>query len=159
MTTLSTAVIPLLENHLRKVRVLHEQDLERGHGEVYLPHALERKYPSAAKKWGWQYVFPARDVCKDPLSGVVRRHHVDPAVVTRRCVHNDDLHARATARWPRCPQPIGRSESRRRFLRLRTRFPRAVERSVFGDSNVSQTGNQKFSSALARVGQLFTAAI
>ena len=65
------------------MRVLHEQDLAEGHGEVYLPYALERKYPSAAKELGWQYFFPSRSLSTDPLSGVVRRHHVDPTVVNR----------------------------------------------------------------------------
>ncbi len=45
VTPLSGALIPLLENHLQKVKVMHEQDLAAGRGAVYLPHALERKYP------------------------------------------------------------------------------------------------------------------
>jgi integrase len=82
-TTLSTSLIPLLENQLRRVKAFHEQDLAAGHGAVYLPYALERKYPGAARDWSWQYLFPAREVSTDPLSGVVRRHHVDPAVVNK----------------------------------------------------------------------------
>ncbi len=82
-TTLSAGLIPLLENHLQKVKVLHDQDLAAGHGAVYLPYALERKYPNAAREWSWQYLFPARDVSTDPLAGIVRRHHVDPAVVNK----------------------------------------------------------------------------
>ena len=82
-TTLSALLVPLLENHLLKVKVLHDQDLAAGYGAVYLPYALERKYPNAAREWGWQYLFPARDRSTDPLSGVVRRHHVDPAVVNK----------------------------------------------------------------------------
>ena len=82
-TTLSASLIPLLENHLRRVKAIHDRDLAAGHGAVYLPYALERKYPNAATDWSWQYVFPAREVSTDPLSGVVRRHHVDPAVVNK----------------------------------------------------------------------------
>jgi integron integrase len=82
-TTLSAAVIPLLQNNLLRAKAWHEQDLAAGHGAVYLPYALERKYPNAAREWGWQYVFPAREVSTDPLTGVVRRHHVDPAVVNK----------------------------------------------------------------------------
>ena len=74
---------PLLQNHLAGVKTLHQQDLAQGHGEVYLPHALARKYPAAAKEWGWQYVFPARDLSVDPRSGVTRRHHVDPSVINK----------------------------------------------------------------------------
>ena len=82
-TTLSVAVMPLLQNHLLRVKALHEQDVAAGQGAVYLPYALERKYPNAAREWGWQYLFPARNVSMDPLTGVMRRHHVDPAVVNK----------------------------------------------------------------------------
>ncbi len=77
-TTFPESIIPLLENHLAKVKILHEQDLAQGHGEVYLPYALGRKYRNAGIEWGWQYVFPSRNVSKDPGSGKIRRHHVDP---------------------------------------------------------------------------------
>src|SRR5919106_744911 len=68
-TTFPATLIPLLQNHLAGVRTLHQQDLVQGYGEVYLPHALARKYPATAKEWGWQYVFPARDLSLDPRSG------------------------------------------------------------------------------------------
>jgi integron integrase len=83
LTTLSAGLIPLLQNQLQTVKVLHEQDQAAGNGAVYLPYALARKYPNAAKEWGWQYLFPARETSTDPLSGMVRRHHVDPAVVNK----------------------------------------------------------------------------
>ncbi len=83
VTTFPASIIPLLENHLAKVRVLHDRDLADGHGEVYLPHALNRKYPGAGKEWGWQYMFPSRDLSTDPLTGTVRRHHVDPSVINK----------------------------------------------------------------------------
>jgi integron integrase len=82
-TTLPASLIPPLQDQLRRVKGFHEQDLAAGHGAVYLPYALERKYPGAARDWCWQYLFPARDVSTDPRSGVVRRHHVDPAVVNK----------------------------------------------------------------------------
>lgn len=43
---------------------------------MYLPYALERKYPKANREWGWQYVFPAANRSVEPLSGIVRRHHI-----------------------------------------------------------------------------------
>jgi integron integrase len=82
-TTFPATLTPLLQNHLAGVRTLHQQDLAQGHGEVYLPHALERKYPHAPKEWGWQYVFPARDLSVDPRAGVTRRHHIDPRVINK----------------------------------------------------------------------------
>ena len=57
--TFPKKIMPLLENHLAKVLIIHNQDLEDGHGKVYLPHALERKYTKANKEWNWQYVFPS----------------------------------------------------------------------------------------------------
>ena len=58
ITTFPISVIPLLQNHLAKVRVIHNRDLDQGYGEVYMPNALARKYPNAPKEWNWQYVFP-----------------------------------------------------------------------------------------------------
>jgi integron integrase len=52
-TTFPATLTPLLQNHLARVKTLHQQDLAQGHGEVYLPHALARKYPHTAKAWGW----------------------------------------------------------------------------------------------------------
>jgi integron integrase len=83
VTTFAASLIPLLENHLKKVKVMHDQDLAAGHGTVYLPHALARKYPNAAREWGWQYIFPARNVSVDPRGGLVRRHHVEPSVINK----------------------------------------------------------------------------
>ena len=57
-----------LREHLQKVKIIHQQDLSEGFGEVYLPYSLERKYPGASKEWGWQYVFPSRKRSMDPRS-------------------------------------------------------------------------------------------
>lgn len=83
VTMLPTMLIEPLGLHLKRVRELHEQDVAEGYGEVYLPYALERKYPNAAREWGWQYVFPSRTRSVDPRSGVVRRHHVQDQAIQR----------------------------------------------------------------------------
>ncbi len=69
--------------HLKKVKALHDKDLKEGYGEVYLPYALERKYPSANKEWTWQYVFPAKKRSVDPRSGKIRRHHIGEKALRR----------------------------------------------------------------------------
>jgi integron integrase len=69
--------------HLSRVKTLHEQDIRTGHGSVYLPFALNRKYPLADIEWGWQYVFPAQKLSIDPRSGMVRRHHADEQALQR----------------------------------------------------------------------------
>ncbi|MEP7208100.1 MAG: integron integrase [Casimicrobiaceae bacterium] len=69
--------------HLARVRRGHAADLAAGRGEVGLPFALARKYPGAAREWGWQYVFPADGHSEDPRSGVVRRHHLSDQAFQR----------------------------------------------------------------------------
>lgn len=80
MTMLPAAVKPGLQRHLEEVRALHQADLKAGYGNVYLPHALDRKYSAAGREWGWQYVFPATVLSLDPRSRLRRRHHLDERV-------------------------------------------------------------------------------
>jgi integron integrase len=77
VTMLPMRLAEPLQDHLRIVRRTHEEDLVRSYGAVYLPYALERKYPNANREWGWQYVFPADRLSTDPRTGTVRRHHLD----------------------------------------------------------------------------------
>lgn len=65
-----------LRAHLERVKALHEADVLAGYGEVYLPFALARKYPSAPREWGWQYLFPSGKLSVDPRDGTTRRHHL-----------------------------------------------------------------------------------
>ena len=83
VTMLPLTLKPSLQTHLLKVRRLHERDIEAGRGEVYLPYALDRKYPNAGREWGWQYVFPAAAISLDPRSGKHRRHHLLDQAVQR----------------------------------------------------------------------------
>jgi integron integrase len=77
VTMLPRALEAPLQRHLRHVRLLHEEDLREGLGQVYMPFALAKKYPSAARSWGWQYVFPSMKLSIDPRSSVKGRHHID----------------------------------------------------------------------------------
>ena len=83
VTMLPGSLVSALREHLVRVRELHRQDVEAGHGEVHLPFALDRKYPSAGREWMWQYVFPSASLSVDPRTGVVRRHHVQDQAVQR----------------------------------------------------------------------------
>lgn len=76
ITILPDRLLRPLQQHLARVKELHQQDLARGNGRVYLPSALHRKYPNAAREWAWQYVFPADKISVDPRSSDKRRHHV-----------------------------------------------------------------------------------
>src|SRR5262245_1690590 len=77
ITMLPENVMAPLQEHLMRVKQVHAQDLADGYGAVYLPYALERKYPNAGHEWGWQYVFPAKSLSADPRTGVKGRHHLD----------------------------------------------------------------------------------
>jgi len=65
-----------LADHLDSVRVLYENDRACKVAGVWLPPAVEHKIPSAGLEWGWQWVFPSRQLSVDPRSGLLRRHHV-----------------------------------------------------------------------------------
>jgi integrase len=69
-------VVPDLREQIEYARELHRVDLVDGFGAVWLPFALARKYPDAAREWAWQYVFPAEARSVDPRDAVMRRHHL-----------------------------------------------------------------------------------
>lgn len=77
-TILPDSLIPNLKRQLRYAKTLHVNDLEQGFGQVYLPHALERKFLNANREWPWQYVFPASNRALDPRNNTIRRHHINP---------------------------------------------------------------------------------
>ena len=80
---LPLALVNPRKDHLKRVKDLHEKELAEGFGKVYLPYALEKKYPNAAAEWMWQYVFPATKRSVDPRSGEERRHHVQDQAIQR----------------------------------------------------------------------------
>jgi integron integrase len=83
VTMLPAALAAPLAEHLERVKALHGRDLAAGRGAVYLPYALERKYPGAARDWAWQYVFPSANLSADPRTGIERRHHLQDQAVQR----------------------------------------------------------------------------
>jgi integron integrase len=83
VTPLPESVIPQLKRQIERVRLLHQEDLAAGFGEVYLPGALEKKYPNAAGELIWQYLFPSVKRALDPRSNKERRHHLEPSGLQR----------------------------------------------------------------------------
>ncbi len=65
-----------LKVQVSHVEQLHQKDIAERYGSVYLPYALERKYPNAKFETKWQFLFPMRNVSKDPRTGIIRRHHI-----------------------------------------------------------------------------------
>ena len=92
-TVLPDSVATDLKHILQDVKALHEKDLRDGYGETALPNALGVKYKNAGKEWGWQYLFPATRFSLDPVSGVVRRHHLDETVL-QKAIRNAARHAK-----------------------------------------------------------------
>ena len=80
VTVLPENLIAPLREQMERARVLHAKDLDAGLGAVWLPDALEVKYPNAAKAWGWQYVFPSavRSVARVPVT-ITASRSVAPA--------------------------------------------------------------------------------
>ncbi len=82
-TILAERIQAELREHLKKVKMLHKKDLADGFGEVFMPGALDRKYPGACKEWAWQYVFPSARLSVDPRSKKTRRHHVSDGAIQK----------------------------------------------------------------------------
>ncbi len=82
-TMLPEILIEALRKQMEKVELLHKIDVNEGYGAVYLPFALERKYPNASKEFRWQYLFPAAKRSVDPRSGIIRRHHIGQSQIQR----------------------------------------------------------------------------
>lgn len=80
LTILPDSIIPELKHMLQDVKALHQKDIAEGYGETILPNALDVKYRAASKEWAWQFIFPASQRSTDPLTGVIRRHHLDETV-------------------------------------------------------------------------------
>ena len=83
VTMLPQSLVEALWAHLKIRQRLYEEDRAKGMASVYLPDALDRKYPNAAVDWAWQYIFNSGSYSIDPRSGAERRHHIDEKLLQR----------------------------------------------------------------------------
>lgn len=114
VTVLPDPVAEPLRRQIEKVRIIHEEDTLKGLGEVYLPFALERKYPNAARAFGWQYLLPADMLSRDPRSGKIRRPHA-----TLYTTHSPPIYWSKARMFVRCRNCSGtRTSERHRFIRM-----------------------------------------
>ena len=89
-----------LKIQVEKVKEIHQKDLENGYGSVYIPYALERKFPKAKFETKWQYVFPMNKISKEPRSGEQRRHHILDVTLSRNiknAVEKSNIDKRVTS--------------------------------------------------------------
>jgi integron integrase len=96
---LPATLLPALREQLARAHVLWSADAQAGHGGVFMPDALDRKYPQAGTSWAWFWAFPQADLSVDPRTGVQRRHHVHPQSLQRafkRAVQRAGIHRPAT---------------------------------------------------------------
>ena len=72
-----------LQVQVQKIQEIHEKDVSDGFGTVYMPFAYDKKYPKAKFETKWQYLFPMKNISKDPRSETKRRHHIHPQTLGR----------------------------------------------------------------------------
>lgn len=81
---LPKSLVDELKAHIAKVEQLHQEDLEKGRGSVYIPEALGRKASTYQYQTGWQWLWPSANLSEDVYSGITRRWHILEASVQRQ---------------------------------------------------------------------------
>lgn len=83
VTMLPESLRDLIKYQIDRVAYLHELDQKNNVPGAFIPFSIEKKYPNAGCELGWYYIFPGKSLSKDPVSGIVRRHHVHESNIQR----------------------------------------------------------------------------
>jgi integrase len=76
VTVLSRRMVEPLKARMERCRGLWQEDRERNRPGVEMPHGMALKFPKMGEDWPFFFVFPAAGESRDPVTGIVRRHHV-----------------------------------------------------------------------------------
>ncbi|PIE46494.1 MAG: hypothetical protein CSA42_08270 [Gammaproteobacteria bacterium] len=83
-TVLPKSIISDIYRQIEIVKLTHQQDLLKGFGEVHMPNALARKYPTESKGLVWQFLFPSQTIAVDSRDGRSKRHHISARTIQRK---------------------------------------------------------------------------
>ncbi len=130
---LPRSLVDELRQQINEVERLHRKDPGAGYGEVYLPDALVRKYPNAARELKWQYLFPSGRLAVDPHGGAVRRHHLHESAIQKA--------VKRAAATSRLNKRVGCHTLRHSFAThlLEANYDIRTVQELLGHANVSTT--------------------
>jgi integron integrase len=83
MSVLPKSLVKEIKEQIEYARELWESDCRNGQAGVYVPGALARKFRRAAESFEWFWLLPAKQLSRDPQSGVIQRHHMHDKVYNR----------------------------------------------------------------------------